>query len=268
MTSNTVYFVHISDTHIGPRTDFSQHGHYPLPCARRLVETINQLPYKPDFVIHTGDIVGEPDPSAYRLAAKCFERLEAPIYYVIGNHDTAADIRHFLPMGPHQNVGEDPGRLSYSFDFSGFRFLVLDARGPDEIDPHGLLPDSQIKLAGEEATSGDQPLTVFIHYPVLPMNSPWMDQNMLILNGEKLHEALKPSVHRLRGVFHGHIHQHMQSISDGIMYVGVASAFSQFGAWPEDIITHFDNEHDPGFSFVHLLANKTIIHQHTFPRPD
>ena len=99
------------------------------------------------------------------------------------------------------------------------------------------------------------------------MNSPWMDQNMLILNGDELHRALLPAVNRLRGVFHGHIHQHMQTVFDGITYVSVASAFSQFGAWPDDVITHFDKDHDPGFAFVHLLEDKTIIHQHTFPRP-
>ena len=267
MVDKGVYFVHISDTHIGPSRDYRRHSHYPLPCAEQLVEIINNLPHRPDFVIHTGDIVTDPDAAAYRLAAKTFERLKAPIYYVNGNHDTAADIRHFLPMGPHKSAGEDPGRLSYVFEVSEYRFLVLDARGPDEIDPHGLLPDSQIKLAGDEAGGGDQPLTVFIHYPTLPMNSPWMDQNMLILNGDELHNALKPAAHRLRGVFYGHIHQHMQTVVDGITYVSVASAFSQFGAWPDDLITHFDNEHDPGYGFVHLLEDKTIIHQHTFPRP-
>jgi len=267
MAEKGVYFVHISDTHIGPNPDYSQYGSSPLPCARRLVEVINDLPHKPDFVIHTGDVVADPDPAAYQSAARTFAMLNVPIYYVNGNHDTAADIRHFLPMGPHKNEGSDPDRLSYSFEVSGFRFLVLDARGPDEIDPNGLLPQSQIDLAAKVISEGDQPLAIFIHHPVLPMNSIWMDENMLILNGRELHEVLLSGAHRLRGVFHGHIHQPMQTFSDGIMYVSAASAFTQFGAWPDDRVTRFNPELDPGFNFVHLLQDRTIVHQHSFRCP-
>ena len=267
MTKDPVYFVHISDTHIGPSAAFSRHGHFPLPCVQKLVEVINAMPVQPDFIIHTGDVVAEPDPVSWRLAVEAFSSLKAPIYFVNGNHDTASDIRQFLAMGPHSDAGSDSSQMSYTFEVKEFEFLVLDARGPDEIDPHGLLPESQLDLAAETASADGLPLTIFIHYPVLPMNSPWMDENMLILNGDRLHEALRPAAGRIRGVFHGHIHQHMQNVRDGITYTSVASAFSQFGAWPNDVITHFDGNHDPGYSFVHLLEEQTIVHQHTFPRP-
>lgn len=267
MSNAPVYFVQISDTHFGPTADYERHGHFPLPCARRVVEVINNLPARPDFVIHTGDIVTDPHPAAYRLAAETFARLNAPIYYVNGNHDTAADIRRYLEMGPKDEAGRDPERLSYTFEIRGERFLVLDARGPDEIDPQGLLAESQLDLLAQEAQPDGQPLTVFVHYPALPLNSIWMDQNMLIVNGERLHQTLRPAARRLRGVFHGHVHQHMQTHRDGVVYVSVASVFSQFAAWPDDADVRYDPEHQPGFNFVHLLPEQMIVHQHTFPRP-
>lgn len=248
-----------------------------------MVEIINTMPIRPDFVIHTGDVVADPRSSAYRLAAETFAALEVPIYYAIGNHDTANDIRRYLPMGPLVAAGRDPGRLSYSFEVKGFRFLVLDARGPDEIDPQGLLPSSQLELVAQETTAHRMPvsqlpdnalpdnalpLVIFIHYPVLPLNSIWMDDNMLVANGEELHQALIPARNRLRGVFHGHVHQHMQTTRDGIQYYSVASVFSQFAAWPDDVDTRFDPEHQPGYGFVHLLPEQTIVHQHTFQRPE
>lgn len=267
MQPDSLYFAHISDTHFGPTAGFSRHGHNPLACARRLVEVINHMPTRPDFVIHTGDVVSDPDPAAYRLAAETFAPLEVPIYFVNGNHDRAADIRRYMIMGPTEDVGQEPGRLAYAFECKGFRFLVLDARGPDEIDPQGLLPDSQLDLVAREAQPEGPPLVVFVHFPVLPLNSIWMDENMLIINGEKLHQALRPAGNRLRGVFHGHVHQAMQTVRDGILYVSVASAFSQFAAWPDDVVTGYDPDHAPGYNFVHLLPGQTIIHQHTFPRP-
>jgi Icc protein len=265
-TTETVYFVHISDTHIGPTPDYSRHGHEPLPCARRLVEIINDLPTIPDFVIHTGDVVTDPHPDSYRLAAETFAKLNVPIYYVNGNHDTAADIERYLPMGP-KVMASHSGELAYVFEVKGYRFLVLDARGPDEIDPHGLLSEAQLKLARREAQPEGLPLTVFVHYPCLPVNSSWMDAYMLIINGERLHEALLPARERLRGVFYGHVHQHMETMRDGILYVAAASAFSQFTAWPGEVAPGFDSDHPPAYSFVHLLPKQTIIHQHTFPRP-
>jgi Icc protein len=267
MSAESVYFVHISDTHIGPTADYSRHDHYPLPCARRVVEIVNDLPVRPDFVIHTGDVVTEPDPAAFRLAAQVLGRLDVPIYYVNGNHDTAADIRRYLPMGPHQPAGSDPARLSYTFEVRGYRFLVLDAKGPDEIDPHGYLDASQLALVVGEAGPEGPPLAVFVHFPALPLNSPWMDENMLILNGADLHAALLPARNRLRGVFHGHVHQNMQTIRDGILYVSTASVFYQFAAWPNDLVTGYDPQHPPAYGFVHLLPELTIVHQHTFPRP-
>ena len=267
MTVEPVYFVQISDTHIGPSEDFSRHGHATLPCAQRVVEIINQLPQRPDFVVHTGDVVAHPLNSAYNLAAATFGPLQLPIYYVNGNHDTAAHIRRYLRMGPHDHAGADPDRLSYTYEVRGFRFLVLDARGPDEIDPRGRLPGSQLELAAQEAAPEGPPLVVFVHYPVLHLNSIWMDDNMLIENGEDLHQALLPARHRLRGVFLGHVHQNMQTTRNGITYYSTASVFSQFAAWPDDVDVRYDPDHQPGYSFVHLLPDQTIVHQHTFKRP-
>lgn len=261
-----VYFVHISDSHIGPTAEYSRHGVQPQPAVERAVEIINALPTPPDFVIHTGDVVTDPDERSCKRAAKIFSQLHAPCYFVTGNHDRSIDLRRYFTMGPHQMLTDDPDVLSYAFEVKGNRFVVLDARGPDEIDPHGILSEAQLELVRREATAVGPPLTIFMHFPALPMNSIWMDANMLVLNGEDLHQALLPSRERLRGVFYGHVHQSMQTFRDGILYTAVPSLFSQFTAWPNDVVVQEDPDYLPGLNFVHLLPNQTIIHQHTFPR--
>jgi Icc protein len=261
-----VYFVHISDTHLGPTEAYSRHGYRPLPHARHIVEIINTLATRPDFVIHTGDVVTSPSDQAYQLAAGIFADLRIPIYYVTGNHDRACDIRRYLPMGPKEDCLPDPCVLCYVFEVKGYRFLVLDARGPDEIDPHGLLSEAQMEIVRQEATPHGPPLTIFIHYPLLRMNSPWMDANMQVLNGEELHRALLPARERLRGVFHGHVHMPMQIVRDGILYVSTASTFAQFTAWPDEVEVQTDHEAPPGYGFVHLLPEQTIIHQQAYTR--
>jgi len=267
MPTETLYFVHISDTHFGPTTGYSRHGQVALPCAQRLVDVINSLPTKPDFVIHTGDVVTDPHPASYALAAETMADLQVPVYYVNGNHDSAKDIKKHLPMGPKEDLTADPGVLSYAFEVKGYRFLVLDARGPKEIDPQGFLSEAQLKVVRQEAQADGPPLIIFIHYPVQPMDSPWMDRNMLVVNGDDFHQALLPARQRLRAVFYGHVHRSMQTIRDGIIYVAVGSSFAQFTAWPSDEMIAYESEALPAYNFVHLMPQQTIIHQHTFPRP-
>ena len=99
------------------------------------------------------------------------------------------------------------------------------------------------------------------------MDSLWMDSNMLIVNGEEFHQALLPARSRLRAVFHGHVHNSMQTIRDGITYIAAGSSFSQFTAWPDEEIVGYNALALPAFSFVHMTAQQTIVHQHSFPRP-
>lgn len=268
MMMEPLYFVHISDTHLGPTAVFQdRHGVSPYPCAEKLVAIINNLPTTPDFVIHTGDVVYDPDPAAFKLAADLFSRLNVPIYYVNGNHDGKGMLANYLPMGPKTNLSDDPETLSYTFAVKGERFVVVDARGPEEIDPQGVFSAAQLEVVRNEAQPDGPPLTIFMHYPALPMNSKWMDGNMLVQNGRSFHNLLLPAKERLRGVFHGHVHQNMQVMRDGIFYASVVSAYSQFYAWPHDDYVQHDFAHEPGYGFIHLLDGQMILHQHSFSRP-
>lgn len=261
--NDPTYFIHISDTHIGPHKRYERHGFASYPCAKKMVKIINSFPQKPDFVIHTGDVVTDPDAASYKLAADLFKRLKVPIYYVNGNHDTAQDIRKHLNMGPKTDLMDD--ELVYRFDVNGNRFLVLDGRAPDELDPHGLISDKQLEVLRQECTAEGPPLTVFIHYPLWPLNSTWFDAHMLVINAAELHQILLTAKNRLRGVFHGHVHQPMQTIKDGITYTCAPSTFAQFAAWPGAKTPAFVKD-PPGYAFVHLLEEQTLVHQHTFER--
>ncbi len=265
--NKTVYFAHISDTHLGPTPGHTTHGTFALPAAQRLVDRLNQLPFRPDFVIHTGDITADPHPASYAAARETFSVLRMPVYYVRGNHDAAADIKEFMSMGSKEDLSAVQDQLTYAFEVKGHRFLVLDTLGPPEHAPQGYLSETQMNLLQKEATADGPPLTIFLHHPVLVMDSPWMDANMLIMNGEEVHNALLPARERLRGVFFGHIHQSTQTVRDGILYVAAGSSANQFASWPsDDDVQHIDDE-PPAFNFVRLMPGQTMIRQHRFPRP-
>lgn len=263
--SRPVYFVHISDTHFGPTKDFELYGCNSYTNAARMVEAINALPTQPDFVVHTGDVASNPDEQAYRLAAEVFERLQSPIYYVTGNHDSSTLIARFLRMGEKRNASTDAQKLSYVFDLHGYRFLTLDARGPDEIDPHGVLGGHQFEFLQSVLDRDAMPLTLFVHFPPLELDSLWLDREMLLLNGRQLHEMLVPHRQRICGVFYGHVHRGIQVAKDGILYSSVASTGGQFSAWPHQKNMQLDAHHPPCCSFVTIVEGKTIVKEQCLP---
>ena len=267
MSSGDVTFVHITDSHIGPTADYARHGLTALPCAERVVDLVNALDPQPDFVLHTGDVVTEPDPASYRLAAAVFGRLAAPVYYAVGNHDTADDLRRFMAHGPHTALLPDGEAWSYAFEVRGHRCLAIDARGPDAIDPHGRLSPAQWSVIDRELTADGPPLVVFTHFPLLPVGSPWIDRTMLVEDGEALHRRLAAVAHRVRGVFFGHIHQPLQMLVDGVLYAAAPSTFAQLTGGPMDEVAGEDRVAPPGYAVVRLGAAGTIVRPLTFQRP-
>ncbi|KAA3643028.1 MAG: hypothetical protein DWQ07_21155 [Chloroflexi bacterium] len=232
MTANPVRFLHISDTHIGPSRDFEIYGSHTYDCVSRLVDTINNLPIEPDFIIHTGDVVTDPFPEAYTLSAEIFSKLKAPIYYASGNHDLSSMLIPALPMGPKEDLLVDEGVNCYRFEVGSHRFLVLDGRGPDEIDANGQLAEAQYQIL-EDEIAADGPLSIFIHFPALELDTVWLDRDMLLLEGERFHKLVQQAKN-LRGVFLGHIHRGGAQYRDGVLYSSVASPIGQFSMWPED----------------------------------
>lgn len=264
--SPPLYFIHITDTHFGPTKDFVHYGSNAYDVACRMVEAINALPVAIDFVVHTGDVTDRPEEAAYRIADEVFARLKYPIYFVTGNHDTSPGINTFLTMGEKRDASADGNCVSYAFEKNGYRFIALDSRGADDIDPHGMLPHHQFEFLQREIERDEKPLVLFIHFLPFTADSIWLDETMLLLNGERLHQKLIPVRHRVRGVFFGHVHRGMQMLRDGILYSSVGSTIGQLNTFPGDAKATIDIQHPPCFNLVTLAGDKTIIKEHTIPK--
>lgn len=254
-------FVHISDTHINPDPAYSAYG---LPytvhvAARALVRQIQNLPFAPDFVLHTGDVVYDPDPDAYAAARDILSGIPYPVYYVTGNHDQPAALQRFL-LGSSDILAP----FNYTVDVKGVQLVVVDSNGPAQF-PAGFVTEPQLAwLEGLCSAPDDRPLVVAVHHNVLPVGVPWLDDYMRITNGEDFHAALLPARHRLRGVFFGHVHQDLTLARDGILYTSVLSSWSQLHAWPGQTDTVVDESAQPGFNVVTLTRDQTYIRRHQF----
>lgn len=270
MSDPLLRFVHISDTHINPDTDYNQpYARYtPLPGAIALVEAVNALPFQPDFVLHTGDVAYDPVPAAYETVKEVLSALDAPLYVLSGNHDHTPSLHE--AMMPALTLHE-PNYLYYDFEHNGVQVICLDSNGPAEV-PRGNIPPVQLDWLARLCTApdDDRPLVIATHHNVLPVGVPWLDEFMRTTNGETLHAVIRNASRRLRGVFHGHIHQNIDYFADGVLYSSAASSWCQFAAYPDASNTEitWNRTASPGFSVVTVSPTRTYIRRHTFEMPD
>jgi Icc protein len=271
MVSETLLqFVHISDTHllapdqvkdftnISPEfalyaEQVSSLPYHTYTAGERLACEINALPLALDFVLHTGDIAGE-SYADYAVLAKLFEQIRYPVIFVPGNHDRGADIRALT----HCDAA-----MIWEYEMNGVQLVCLDSCEA-EIDSGGWLHDVQLEQLNAICQSDDtRPLIVAVHHHPFPMGVKWLD-DLQIGNGEALHRILLQARHRLRGVFHGHVHHSMDVLRDGILYSSVASAAYQFVGWPGHAQTSLDMNADPGFNIVTITRDSTFVRHHRY----
>ena len=235
-------------------------AYHPRSGVDSLISQLNNLPFTPDFVLHTGDIVSAPDARRYVLARDLLSQIKAPVYYIPGNHDESEMLqRIFLQRETVQPT------LHYELDINGVQIVCLDSTGPAQ-QPSGMVSTQQLDWLRVICEAQDpRPLVVAVHHNVIPTGVPWLDDYMRMANGDDLHAILCSARQRLRGVFYGHIHQQTQTWRDGIVYSSVLSSWYQLHAWPGQADTVFELDAEPGFSVVTIGRDFTHVRQHRFP---
>jgi 3',5'-cyclic-AMP phosphodiesterase len=256
-------FLHISDTHYSsPDYQRPPSRFGPRAGVDALLRHIKALPYTPDFILHTGDVVYDPHPDIYPEARDLFATLTPEIIYIPGNHDHSPTFQQVL-------LGRETVQplVYYELERNSVRLLCLDSNGPDGTPPRGHVTDEQLTWLRERLAEDDpRPILVFIHHPLLKTHtSVWYDEFMMTINGDAVHDVLKTAADRIQGVFHGHTHHHITFNRDGIMYSGIKSSWTQFHIWPDQTIeTANDLPADPGYALVTVTTAGTFIQHFTY----
>lgn len=259
-----LHFIHISDTHITPDKNHTRDyaAYHPLAGARRLVQEINRLPFTPHFVLHTGDIIYDPDPAACETARELLGDIRWPVHYLAGNHDHPQAVQRIL-LGRGEN--EITATLHYSFEAQGVQVVCVDSTGPAP-EPAGSISEEQYAWLESICMAADpRPLVVAVHHNVLPTGVPWLDDWMRLVDGERFHALMRRAGGRLRGVFHGHVHQNIDLLRDGVLYSAALSAWAPLQAYPGMQRTTGDPQAQPGYSIVTVTQEQTFIRRCTFP---
>ena len=254
-------FIHISGTHIGPTENYEIFGSKPYPRLNSLIDHLNRIPLKYDFLVHTGDIVETGSETSYLLARTLFTKIDKPIYFLPGNHDKAILVEKHLFFEPLNYINERSDK-SYIIEKDGYQLLFLHAPTSAEKPAHGSISDSTLELVRKYILKSQMKSLVFVHYPPLALDSKWLNSEMILLNGKELHDLLKISGSNVEAVFFGHAHKGMQVIRDGVFYVSTGSTFCQFNAWPDASEPEFAAEEPAYYNIVTAELDQLTIKNH------
>ena len=204
--------------------------------AERLTTFVDAMNAWPaDAVIQLGDLVngafvmGAALGDVTRIAGLLDEAivllsdLESSLYHVLGNHDMY-DLSKPEVLAA---MGIETGY--YSFDISGFHFVVLDAEyNPDGTDydhvfmrTKGFIPPTQLDWLVADLTATTLPTIVCVHQPI-DSDFEALAGGPPIVNNKDVQRVLSESGVVI-AVFQGHDHENRYAEIDGIHYVTFAA---------------------------------------------
>jgi 3',5'-cyclic AMP phosphodiesterase CpdA len=164
----TLRFAQVSDSHIGftGKANPNVAGSF-----NQAIESINNLGYTPDFVIHTGDLTHLATPGQFDQVKQMMTGLRAPhVFTVPGEHDSIDDggqkYRSAFGAGTR-------GDGWYSFDIAGVHVIALV--NTLNLKKLGHLGVDQLDFVAKDVAGlpSDTPIIVFSHIPLFAMYPDW-----------------------------------------------------------------------------------------------
>ncbi|WP_273732738.1 metallophosphoesterase family protein [Mycolicibacterium septicum] len=212
----TVRFAQISDSHIG----FAGTANPDVVGSfSRAIEQINSLDYRPDFVIHTGDLTHLSTPAQFDQVKQMMQGIDTPhVFTVPGEHDSVDDAgqkyRSVFGAGSR-------GDGWYSFDIAGVH--VIGLVNTLNLKKLGHLGVDQLDFIEKDVAplSSDTPIVVFSHIPLFAMYPDW---------GWGTDDAAQALSHLRRFAsvtcLNGHVHQLFSKTEGNVtFYSGTTTAY-------------------------------------------
>jgi hypothetical protein len=218
----------VTDLHFGPEARWQgklrKLTHQAGDLARDFVRQMNDE-VRPAFVVNLGDDIEdesrEADLARYGECQSILRTARAPLVNVAGNHDLIHLNREDL-----NRFWQRSGALYYSFDQSGWHFVVLHTIERQDVEIR--VPDVEMQWLRADLAAGRAPTVVFMHHSAseqyLEDSRWWPGRSDLALVKERaeLRRIFEESG-RVRAVYNGHLHWNHLDVVGGIPYVTVQS---------------------------------------------
>ena len=221
----------IADLHHGYDLP-TRRGSLSLTLLEDFIHDMNEE-FKADLVFDLGDRIQDIDPELdyqhMQEVKRAYEKLNAPIYYLLGNHD----LRNLSKKDNNDIFGQKMGY--YTFHFKGFQFFILDGQDPVIKGIGGSISDEQLAQFAEDLKADNCPAVVFIHQPLDDQNISsnvhfvGIEELAYIANRKQIRDVILASP-RVLAVINGHVHWSKLETIEGIPFISIPSFIESWDA--------------------------------------
>ncbi|HLT63639.1 MAG TPA: 3',5'-cyclic-AMP phosphodiesterase [Pseudohongiella sp.] len=223
---NTVRLIQITDPHLYSNPESTLLGMNTRESFDRVLEMIarQHQEKKIDLVVATGDISQDASEQSYQYFASAVEHL-APFYWLPGNHD---ERRIMVTLPKHKAAFQN------RIVCNNWQILMLDTSVTETV--HGYLVEDELQRLEQQLShldDGVEHTIVCMHHNPLQGSAVWM-QEIGLTNADALLDVIKRHGSSVRALVHGHVHQELDVLHDGIRVIATPSTCIQFKPDVED----------------------------------
>jgi Icc protein len=183
----------------------------------QILTLLQQCHWPADLLLATGDLVHDGSAAGYQRLHAQMAELDVPVYCIPGNHDEAQILK--------RSLNGDKVLYAGSADYAPWAFVFLDSTKPGS--EAGLLDDRQLAhLQHSLETFRERHVLICLHHQPVPVGSRWLD-TMLLENADDFF-AIVDRAPQVRGITWGHVHQHFDSLRNGVRLLACPSTCIQF----------------------------------------
>lgn len=240
---NSIRLVQISDSHLFADPARALLGIHTEDSLRWVVEQVQHDQLNPQIILATGDIAQDASLAAYNRFKQHLHPLNAPIYWLPGNHDQ---------LEVMAQVVEHPQHLSPCVIEQGvWRIILLDSAVPGEVWGH--LAQAQLDfLQRTLANTQTHHVMICLHHHPLAMGSEWIDE-IGLKNSTDFFSIIDAHA-CVKAIVWGHVHQAFEAERKGVQYFSTPSTCIQFKPHSK----HFELEGYPGYRWFDLFEDGGI----------